>query len=150
MLAIGCDHAAYEFKEEIKKWLVEEKGLQVKDFGCYSPERFDYPISAQRVCKAVVSGECEKGILICGTGVGISIAANKVKGVRAVCCSEAFSAKLSREHNDANVLCFGARVVGLEVGKNIIETWLDASFQGGRHQERVHLITAIENGEDLG
>ena len=149
MIAIGCDHAAYEFKEEIKKWLTEEKGLEVKDFGCYSPERYDYPLSGQRVGQAVVSGECEKGICICGTGVGISIAANKVKGVRAVCCSEAFSARLSRQHNNANVLCIGARVVGMEVGKDIIDTWLNTEFEGGRHADRIALFTRIENGETL-
>jgi ribose 5-phosphate isomerase B len=139
MIAIGSDHAAYEFKEEIKKFL-EEKGYEYKDFGTYSPERVDYPVFGEKVARAVASGECEKGLLFCGTGVGISIAANKVKGIRAVVCSEPYTAKLSREHNDTNILAVGARVVGIELAKMIIEIWLTTPFEGGRHAGRVEML----------
>jgi ribose 5-phosphate isomerase B len=143
MIAIGSDHAAYEFKEEIKKFL-EEKGYEYKDFGTYSPERVDYPVFGEKVARAVASGECEKGLLFCGTGVGISIAANKVKGIRAVVCSEPYTAKLSREHNDTNILAVGARVVGIELAKMIIEIWLTTPFEGGRHAERVEMLNNLE------
>jgi ribose 5-phosphate isomerase B len=143
MIAIGSDHAAYEFKEEIKKFL-EEKGYEYKDFGTYSAQRVDYPVFGEKVARAVASGECEKGLLFCGTGVGISIAANKVKGIRAVVCSEPYSAKLSREHNDTNILAVGARVVGIELAKMIIETWLTTPFEGGRHATRVEMLNNME------
>lgn len=143
MYAIGNDHTGVALKEIIKKF-VEEKGEQVKDFGTQSVEASNYPDIAESVANAVASGECERGILICGTGVGISIAANKVHGIRAVCCSEPFSAKMSKQHNDANILCFGARVVGSELAKMIVENWMDAEFQGGRHATRVEMIHDIE------
>lgn len=144
MYAIGNDHTGVALKEIIKRF-VEERGMEVKDFGTQSTEASNYPEIAEAVANAVVSGECERGILICGTGVGISIAANKVKGIRAVCCSEPFSAKLSKQHNDSNILCFGARVVGTELAKMIVASWMDASFEGGRHQVRIDMIQDIEN-----
>ena len=143
MIALGCDHGGYELKQEIKKYL-DEKGIEYKDYGCDSLDSVDYPVYAKKVAHAIVDGECEKGILICGTGLGISLAANKVKGIRAAVCSEPFTAKMARVHNNCNILAFGARVVGAELAKMIVETWLDAEFEGGRHQRRVDLITAIE------
>ena len=142
MIAIGCDHGGYELKLEIIKYL-EEKGLEYKDFGC-DGESVDYPIYAKKVGQAIIDGECEKGILICGTGLGISLAANKVKGIRAAVCSEPFTARMARQHNNCNILAFGARVVGGELAKMIVETWLDTEFEGGRHQRRVDMISAIE------
>lgn len=144
MYAIGNDHTGVALKELIKK-LVEDKGFEVKDFGTQSTTASNYPEVAEVVANAVASGECERGILICGTGVGISIAANKVNGIRAVCCSEPFSAKLSKQHNNSNILCFGARVIGTELAKMIVESWMDAQFEGGRHQTRLDMITEIEN-----
>ena len=144
-IAIGCDHAATALKEELKLYL-ESKGAEVRDFGTCGDAKADYPISAFKVAGAVVSGECALGLLLCGTGVGISIAANKVKGVRAACCSEPYSAMLSRQHNNSNILCMGARVVGPELAKMILDAWLNAEFEGGRHATRVDMITAIEEG----
>ena len=135
-IAFGCDHAALQLKQEIMQ-LVSSLGYEVKDFGTFTAERADYPCYAQKAAQAITAGDCGLGILICGTGVGMSIAANKIKGIRAVVCSEPFSARLSREHNDTNVLCLGARVVGSELAAMIAETWLSAEFQGGRHAERV-------------
>lgn len=143
MLAIGGDHAAFGFKEEIKEHL-DEKGIEYKDFGTFSEESTDYPIYGEAVAKAVASGEFEKGIIICGTGVGISLAANKVKGIRAVVGSDCYTAALSRRHNDANILALGARVIGIDLAKMILDTWLEAEFEGGRHQRRVDMISAIE------
>ena len=143
MYAIGNDHTGVALKEIVMKFL-EEKGIQVKDFGTQSTEASNYPEIAEVVANAVASGECERGILICGTGVGMSIAANKVKGIRALVCSEPFSAKLSKQHNNSNILCFGARVVGSEMAKMIVENWVDAEYQGGRHQTRVDMISDIE------
>ncbi|MBQ8164661.1 MAG: ribose 5-phosphate isomerase B [Clostridia bacterium] len=143
LYAIGNDHTGVDLKYIIKKHL-EEKGETVKDFGTESTTASNYPDIAESVANAVASGECERAVLICGTGVGMSIAANKVKGVRAVCCSEPFSAKMSKEHNNANVLCFGARVIGNEMAKMIVDSWYEAEFQGGRHQTRVDIISDIE------
>ncbi|NLJ25385.1 MAG: ribose 5-phosphate isomerase B [Firmicutes bacterium] len=143
MLAIGSDHAAFRFKEEVKAYL-DEKGIEYKDLGCFSTERTDYPIYGEKVANAVASGECEKGLLFCGTGVGISLAANKVPGIRAVVCSDCYTAALSRRHNDTNILALGARVVGIDLAKMIIDTWLNAEFEGGRHADRVAMINAIE------
>ncbi|MCD7726988.1 MAG: ribose 5-phosphate isomerase B [Ruminococcus sp.] len=143
MIAIGNDHAAVELKNEIVEYL-KEKGIEYKDFGCGEGEKCDYPNAAEVVCKAVVNGEAEKAILICGTGVGISIAANKVKGIRAACCSDYFSAKYTRLHNDANVLCFGARVVGAGLAKELVDVFLNTEFEGGRHARRVDLIRQME------
>lgn len=148
MIAIGGDHAGYPLKEEIRAYL-DENNIEYTDVGCYSPERFDYAISAQKACDMVVSGECDKAILICGTGVGISMAANKVKGIRACCCTDYFSAKYTRLHNDANVLCMGARVIGAGSAIELVDVFLNTEFEGGRHQTRIDQITAIENGEKL-
>ena len=145
MLAIGCDHAAAALKEELKTYL-EDRGIAVRDFGCHGCAKADYPVSAFKVAQAVAAGACEAGVLLCGTGVGISIAANKIRGVRAVCCSEPFSAMMSRMHNDSNILCMGARVIGPGLAKTILDAWLDAIFEGGRHATRVDMITAIEEG----
>lgn len=144
MIAIGCDHAGFQYKEDIKAYL-ENKGIQVKDYGTYSEESVDYPDFGIAVGQAVAGGECDKGLLFCGTGVGISISANKVRGIRAVVCSEPFSAKLSREHNNSNVLAMGSRVVGIELAKMIIDTWLNTEFEGGRHGRRVEKITEFDN-----
>ena len=122
-IAMGSDHAGFPLKEEIKKVLLEQ-GYEVEDVGCYSPERFDYAISAQKACDLVVNGTCEKAILCCGTGIGISMAANKVKGIRAACCSDYFSAKYTRAHNDANVLCMGDRVVGAGLALELVQVFL--------------------------
>ena len=143
MIALGSDHAAFEFKEEIKKYLLD-KGLDVKDFGTHSIERIDYCDYGFKVGEAVASGECEKGMLFCGSGIGISISANKVKGIRAVVCSEPYSAKLSREHNDTNILALGARVVGIDLAKMIIDIWIDTKFEGGRHSGRIQKISNYE------
>lgn len=146
-LAIGNDHAAYGFKLEILKYL-DELGVEYEDFGTHSSERADYPVYAEIVAKKVAAGEYERGMLFCGTGVGISISANKVKGIRAVVCSEPFSAKLSRQHNNSNILCMGARVVGPDLAKMIVEEWLNAEFEGGRHAKRVDLISKIEESQE--
>jgi len=138
MIAIGCDHTAAGLKQELTAHL-EARGLEVRDFGAFE-DKAPYPVVAQRAARAVASGECALGVLLCGTGVGISIAANKVRGIRACCCSEPYSAKLSRMHNDSNILCMGARVVGTELAKMILDEWLNAAFEGGRHAERVKLI----------
>lgn len=143
-IGIGNDHAAVDMKNDIAAYL-KEKGYEVVNYGTDTNESCNYPEYGKIVGKAVVSGEVDLGILICGTGVGISLAANKVKGVRAVVCSEPYSAKLSRQHNNTNVLAFGARVIGIEMAKMIIDEWLAAEFMGGRHQTRVDMIMAIEN-----
>ena len=143
-IALGCDHGGYAMKEDIKKQL-EGLGHEVKDCGTYSTESCDYPIYGEKVGRAVADGQADLGIAICGTGVGISLAANKVKGIRACVCSEPYTAKLSRVHNNSNVLAFGARVVGSELAKMITEAWLDAEFEGGRHERRVNMIMEIEN-----
>ena len=144
MLAIGSDHGGYELKEEIKKYLDEQK-ISYKDFGTDSAASVDYPDIASPVAKAVADGECEKGILCCGTGIGISMAANKVKGIRAACCSDCFSAKLTRQHNDANILCMGGRVVGVGKALMMVDLFLHTEFEGGRHQKRIDKLTALEN-----
>lgn len=145
MLALGSDHAGFPLKEEIKKYL-DAKGVEYKDFGCYSPERFDYAIAAQKACDAVTGGECERALLFCGTGIGISMAANKVNGIRAAACSDYFSAKYTRAHNDANCLCLGARVVGAGLAEELVDVFLNTDFEGGRHKTRIDQIAEIENG----
>ena len=149
MIALASDHAGFTLKNELKKYITEELGYECKDYGTYDENSCNYPEFAYKAAKAVADGECEKGILVCGTGVGISISANKVKGIRCVVCSEPFSAKLSRNHNNTNMLAMGSRVVGSELAKMIAKMWLEAEFEGGRHQKRVELITKIENGEEL-
>lgn len=142
-IGIGNDHSALELKAEIIE-LLKEKGHEVVDYGTNSAESCDYPVYGERVAHAVVNKEVDQGILICGTGLGISLAANKVKGIRAAVCSEPFTARMARQHNNCNILAFGARVVGGELAKMIVETWLDTDFDGGRHQRRVDMISAIE------
>ncbi|KSV57833.1 ribose 5-phosphate isomerase B [Acetivibrio ethanolgignens] len=143
-IAIGNDHAAVEMKKEICAFL-EELGHEVINFGTDTGESVNYPVYGEKVGRAVASREADCGIAICGTGVGISLAANKVKGIRAVVCSEPYSAKLAKLHNNANVLCFGARVIGIELAKMIVTEWLNAEFEGGRHADRVNMIMEIEN-----
>lgn len=143
-IAIGNDHAAVEMKLAIKAHL-ESRGIEVTDMGTGTSESCDYPVYGEKVGRAVASGDADLGIAICGTGVGISMAANKVKGVRACVCSEPCTARLSKMHNNANVLCFGARIVGLEMAKMITDAWLDAEYEGGRHQRRVDQLGEIEN-----
>jgi ribose 5-phosphate isomerase B len=142
-VAFGCDHVGFILKDEILAHL-RARGVEVIDKGAWSEERTDYPRYASAVAQAVIEGEVDGGILICGTGVGISITANKFPGIRAVVCSEPYSARLSRQHNNTNILAFGSRVVGLELAKMIVDSWLDADFEGGRHQVRVEAIAAIE------
>lgn len=142
-IGIGNDHAAVEMKNDVVAYL-REQGYDVVNYGTDTHDSCNYPDYGEKVGRAVAGGEVDLGILICGTGVGISLAANKVKGVRAVVCSEPYSAKLSRQHNNTNVLAFGARVIGIEMAKMIIDEWLNAEFMGGRHQTRVAMIMAIE------
>ena len=148
MIALGCDQGGFALKQEIMAHL-KGRGLEFKDYGSYDEQSVDYPIYAKKVAEAILSGECDKGILICGTGIGISMAANKVKGIRAACCSDYFSAKFTRLHNDANVLCMGARVIGGGAACELVDVFLSTEFEGGRHQRRVDQIMAIENGEIL-
>ena len=143
MLAIGSDHGGYQLRQYIMKCL-DERGVEYKDFGACSEESCDYPVYAEAVSRAVVSGECEKGILICGTGIGIPIAANKVHGIRAALCSDCYSAEFTRRHNDANILALGARVVGSGLAMKIVDTFLSTPFEGGRHAKRVELISELE------
>ena len=143
MIAIGADHGGFELKEHIKKHL-DELGLEYKDYGTYSEESVDYPDCAKPVCEAVMDGTADKGILICGTGIGISIAANKHKGIRAALCGDVYSAKMTKVHNNANVLCLGGRVTGRELAFMIVDAWLNAEYEGGRHQARIDKIHAIE------
>ncbi len=142
-LAIGNDHVAVEMKKEIKSYL-EGKGIEITDVGTNSTERFHYPVSGYKVARLVADGIVDGGILICGTGVGISLTANKVKGIRAVVCSEPYSARLSKQHNNTNIVAFGARVVGSETAKMIVDEWLAADYEGGRHQKRIDMISEIE------
>lgn len=142
-IAIGNDHVGIELKATVLEELIK-RNIEIIDCGANSTERTDYPIYAEKVARLVATGEVEKGIVLCGTGVGISIAANKIDGVRAVCCSDPYSAKLSREHNDTNVLSMGSRVVGKELARMILNVWLDGVFEGGRHQTRVDMITKLE------
>lgn len=142
-IAIGNDHVAVELKNHIKKY-VEAKGYEVVNYGTDSTESCDYPIYGEKVARAVAGGECDLGIIICGTGIGISLAANKVKGIRAAVCSEPYSARLTRQHNNANIIAFGARVVGQAMAEMIVDEFLNAEYEGGRHARRVGQIMAIE------
>ena len=145
-IAIGNDHVAVGMKNHITEYLTA-KGYEIVNFGTDTSERCDYPVYGKKVAEAVVSGECELGILICGTGIGISVAANKVKGIRAAVCSEPYSARLTRQHNNANIIAFGARVVGEATAEMIVDEFLNAEYEGGRHQTRIDMISAIEQGE---
>lgn len=142
-IAIGNDHAALELKREIAEYL-KELGHEAVNFGTDTPESCDYPVFGEKVARAVAGGEADCGILICGTGVGISLAANKVKGIRCAVCSEPVTARLVKQHNNANIIAFGARIVGSEMAKEIVKAYLDAEFLGGRHADRVAMIMDIE------
>lgn len=148
-IGIGNDHVAIDYKRAISDYIVNKYGYEVINFGTDSTNSFNYPVAGEAVANAVVSKKVDKGIVICGTGVGISLSANKVNGIRCVTCSEPYSAKLSREHNDTNMLAFGSRVVGIEVAKMIVDEWLSSEFEGGRHQVRIDLIKEIEDRQKL-
>ena len=143
MIALGSDHAGLPLKLEIIK-LLEERGIRYEDFGTHTYESCDYPVYARKAAQAVADGRCQKGLLFCGTGIGVSLAANKVPGIRCVVCSDCYTAVLSRQHNDANMLALGARVVGVDLARMIVNMWLDAVFEGGRHAQRVGMISRIE------
>ncbi len=138
-IAIGCDHAGFEYKEKLKQWLTEN-GYEFEDVGTYSTDAVDYPIYAKAVCQKVLSKEVQYGILFCGTGIGMSIAANKIKGIRAAVCSDIKSAELTRQHNDANVLCMGAQIIGFVTAREITKTFLNNEFVGGKHKVRVDML----------
>ena len=144
MIALACDHGGYSLMQAVKAHL-DELHLDYKDFGTYSEDSCDYPDYAAPAARAISSGECSRGIFICGTGIGISIAANKVNGIRAALCSDCFSAEMTRRHNNANVLAMGARVLGEGLALKIVDTFLNTPFDGGRHQRRIDKITALEN-----
>ena len=143
MIALACDHGAYDLKEAVKAHLAE-KGLEVKDFGTHSTDSCDYPDYAAAAAKAVAAGECAKGIVLCTTGIGVSIVANKVNGIRCALCSDVLSAEMTRRHNDTNMLAMGAGIVGKNLALAILDKWLETEFEGGRHQRRVDKITALE------
>ena len=143
MIAIGSDHGGFALKEEIKKHLTE-RGIPFRDFGTDSEASCDYPVYAEKVCRAVTGGEAELGILCCGTGIGMSMAANKIRGIRCACCGDCFSAEMTRRHNDANVLALGGRVLGVGLALKIADIFLDTPFEGGRHARRVGQIMALE------
>lgn len=147
-IAIGNDHTAVSLKNHISDYL-KNKGYEVLNVGTDSTQRTDYPIYGKKVAEKVASGECDFGVLICGTGIGISLAANKVRGIRAAVCSEPYSARLTRQHNNANIIAFGARVVGDAMAEMIVDEFLTTEYEGGRHQKRIDMITAIEEGEDI-
>ena len=144
VIALGSDHGGYALKQEIIKHLTE-KGIEFKDFGSYTPDSVDYPEIAEKVCSSVAKKETVLGILVCGTGIGMSMSANKCKGIRAAACSETFSAKFTRLHNDANVLCLGGRVIGPGVALEMVDLFIGTDFEGGRHERRVNAIMEIEN-----
>lgn len=143
-IALGCDHGGINLKGAIKKYLIS-KNIEVEDFGTNSSESVNYPEYAIKVSKVVISKECDLGILCCGTGIGMSIAANKHKGIRAAVVGDCFSAKMTRAHNNTNVLCLGERVTGEGLALTIVDTWINSKFQGGRHSERLALVEEIEN-----
>lgn len=145
-ITIGCDHAGYELKLQVIEHL-KELGIEVIDVGTDSTASCDYPVYAHKLCKNIQDGVTELGILICGTGIGMSMVANKHKGIRAAVCSDTFSARLTRQHNNANVLCFGARVVGMGVAFDLVDAFLSAEYEGGKHAKRVGMITAVEKDE---
>lgn len=142
-IIIGSDHGGFELKKDVIAHL-EKRGVEVIDVGTYSTESCNYPDYARALCKRIQLGEFERGILICGTGIGISIAANKHNGIRAACCSDTFSARMTRMHNDANVLCFGGRVVGAGLACDMVDLFIDTEFEGGRHINRVNMLAEIE------
>lgn len=139
-IAVGSDHGGFEFKKMVIEFL-QEIGQEVVDVGCFSTDSVDYPDFADKVCASVQNSSCEQGILICGTGIGMSIAANRYRDIRAALCHEAYTARMSREHNNANVLCMGGRVLGPEIGLDIVGTWVETEFAGGRHQRRLDKLS---------
>ncbi len=143
MLAIGSDHGGINLKEILKSYLLE-RGFEVKDFGTYDNASCDYPDIAKKVCDGIIFGECEKGILVCGTGIGMSIAANKIRGIRAAHVTDTYSARMAKEHNNANIICLGERITGCDLAVEIVKGYIDASFGGDRHQKRVDKIMALE------
>ena len=143
-LALGCDHGGYELMQEVKAHL-DELGIEFEDFGTYSTESCNYPVYAKAAAEAVASGKCEMGVVICGTGIGVSMCANKVKGIRCALCSDCFSAEMTRRHNDANMLAMGARVLGPGLALRILDTFLNSEFDGGRHVERIKMMMDLEN-----
>jgi len=143
VIALGADHAGWQLKEALKAWLMEN-GHQILDFGAHSPESVDYPDYALQVAEAVASGKAERGLLVCGTGIGMAMTANKVPGIRAALCSDPFMARMSREHNDANILALGGRLMDRELGLEILQMWLGTEFAGGRHERRLGKIAQIE------
>ena len=143
-VSLGCDHGGFAMKEHVKGWL-ESHGYEVQDCGCYSTESVDYPVYGRAAAEAVASGACERGIVVCTTGIGISIAANKVKGTRCALCSEPLSAEMTRRHNNANMLAMGGGMIGANMADRIVETFLTTEFEGGRHERRVNLISDIED-----
>ncbi|MCF0120241.1 MAG: ribose 5-phosphate isomerase B [Oscillospiraceae bacterium] len=143
MIALGCDHGGYPLMQEIKKHL-DEKGLEYRDFGTFSEDSCDYPVYGELAANAVAGGECDTGILVCGTGIGISMAANKVRGIRCALCSDCFSAEMARRHNNANMMALGQRVTGVGLALKLVDTFLTTEFEGGRHARRVGLIMDIE------
>ena len=146
MIYLGADHGGYSLKESIKKHL-DERGIRYVDCGTNSPESVDYALIAKKTCDEIIKDKNNMGILCCGTGIGISMAANKVNGIRAACCSDYFSAKFTRLHNNANVLCMGGRVVGKGLANELVDVFLDTGFEGGRHQRRIDQLTDIENSQ---
>ncbi|MCI5957173.1 MAG: ribose 5-phosphate isomerase B [Clostridiales bacterium] len=148
MIAIACDHAGIDLKPHVIA-VLDELGLPYKDLGTNSHESVDYPVYGARAARAVSSGECDRGIVMCGTGVGIAMAASKVRGIRCVNCTDTYSAKMSRMHNNANMLSLGARVVGSELAKEIVRVWLTTDFEGERHARRVEMLNRLDRGEAL-
>lgn len=145
-LALGCDHGGFELMQEVKAHL-DELGIEYEDFGTYSTESCNYPVFAKAAAEAVASGKCDRGIVICGTGIGISISANKIHGIRCALCSDCFSAEMTRRHNDANMLAMGGRVVGPGLALKIVDAYLNAEFDGGRHETRVKMMMDLENNQ---
>lgn len=144
MIALGSDHGGYDLKERVKAYL-DKEGIAYKDYGCHSKESCDYPVFGKAAAEAVASGECDKGIVICTTGIGVSIVANKVKGIRCALCSDPLSASLTRRHNNTNMLAMGAGIIGQNLAMEIVDTWLTTEFEGGRHERRVNKIMALED-----
>lgn len=143
ILAIGCDHGGYDLKEQIKAYLIDRQ-IKFIDMGCDGPASVDYPEYAHKLCRKIQKGECYRGILVCGTGIGMSMAANKHEGIRAACASDTFSARMTRMHNDANVLCLGGRVVGAGLALDMVELFLNTEYEGGRHQKRVDMVNEFD------
>ncbi len=139
-IAIGSDHGGFDMKEAVAAFL-RDLGHEVEDAGCYSRDSVDYPVIADKVCKLIQDGTCQQGILICGTGIGVSIAANRHRDIRAALCHEAYTARMSRQHNNANILCFGGRVLGIEIALDVVGTWMETAFEGGRHQRRIDMFS---------